>query len=71
MESVATTVAATDWTAPWTIPAHLSQMGSLWKKTVIPDDWDLKETSLSHARGKSAHEYVWKTYEYVQNVYDG
>jgi hypothetical protein len=71
MESVATTLAASNPTAPWTIPTHLSEMGSLWNKTVRPDDWDLEQASLSHARAKSAHEYVWKTYEYVEKVYDG
>jgi hypothetical protein len=71
MESAATVAADGDPTAPWSIPTVLSDMGPLWKKTVLPDDWDLSEASLSHSRTKSGHEYVWKTYEYVQRQYDG
>lgn len=71
MGEVATTVASSNLSAPWSVPDTLSQMGPLWKKTVLPEDWDIKHASLSHARGKSTHEYVWKTYEYVQNIFDG
>lgn len=71
MESAATAMADSNPTAPWSIPKVLSEMGSLWKKTVLPEDWNVTEASLSHTRTKVGHEYVWKTYEYVEQHYDG
>jgi hypothetical protein len=67
----ATSVCNSTPSAPWSIPDNISQMGHLWKKTVLPDDWSLDAASLQNARMTPGHEYVWKTYEYVQANYDG
>lgn len=67
----AATVANQSPAAPWTVPEKLSEMGVFWKKTVLPEDWSLQAASLDNARRTPGHEYVWQTYEYVEQKYDG
>jgi hypothetical protein len=71
MQSAATAIQEGDPTAPWSIPSVLSDMGLLWTKTVLPDDWNLAHASLDTLRSKDDAGYVWQTYEYVQQQYDG
>ena len=52
MQSVASSVAQNDPTAPWEIPTRLADMHTLWKKKVLPDDWNLKHASLDYTRTK-------------------
>lgn len=55
----------------WDIPGQLYDMNNLWKKQVLPTDWDIKHASLETQRQKAEAEYVWRTYEFVQKHYDG
>lgn len=55
----------------WEIPGQLYDMKNLWKKEVLPTDWDIKHASLETQRQKPEAEYVWRTYEFVESHYDG
>ena len=68
MQSVASSVAQNNPTAPGEILTRLADMHTLWKKKVLPDNWNFKHASLDHTRTKSAFQYVWKTYEWVQKI---
>ena len=69
--SAALAVAQRAPSAPWSVPAKLCQIGSLWKKTCLPNDWSLEHASLDHARSHEDRVYVSQTYDYVQSIYDG
>jgi hypothetical protein len=55
----------------WEIPEKLCEMKDLWKKEVLPSDWNLKHASLDSCRHQAEASYVWKTYEFVETNYDG
>jgi len=57
--------------APWNLANTLQEMGPLWKKVVLPSDWDLKHASLPATEPGHKNHYVKETYEYVQNIYNG
>jgi hypothetical protein len=57
--------------APWNLANTLQEMGPLWKKVVLPSDWDLKHASLVETQPGHKNHYVKETYEYVRNIYDG
>ena len=69
--SVALNIASENPSAPWTIPGKLREMGSLWKKTSLPTDWDLKHASIAHAQSREDYKYIAETYEHVKSIYDG
>jgi hypothetical protein len=60
-------IAKEDPSAPWKIPRNLDDMGPLWKKKVLPSDWDIKHASLVHG---DESRYVRDTYEWVQNSFN-
>lgn len=57
--------------APWNLANRLQEMGPLWKKVVLPSEWDLKHASLAETQPGHKNHYVKETYEYVRNIYDG
>jgi len=57
--------------APWNLANTLQEMGPLWKKVVLPSEWDLKHASLTETQPGHKNHYVKETYEYVRNIYDG
>jgi hypothetical protein len=57
--------------APWNLATTLQEMGPLWKKVVLPSEWDLKHASLAGTQPGHKNHYVKETYEYVRNIYDG
>lgn len=70
-QEIAETARDGDVGAEWDIPGQLYDMKDLWKKHVLPTDWDIKHASLETQRQKPEAEYVWKTYEFVEEHYDG
>ena len=69
--SVAVSRAAEDLSAPWKLTAKLRDMGTLWKKTTLPNDWNTVNASLENARATAKSRYVAETYDYVEANYDG
>lgn len=69
--SIALLKAAEDLSAPWNIPAKLRDMGTLWRKKVLPNEWNIKKASVEHARAFEHSRYVAETYDYVGSNYDG
>jgi len=60
-----------DESAPWIIPESLEEMDVLWKKTGLPDDWNIDHASLGLLRQREDALYVCETYDWVASVYDG
>jgi hypothetical protein len=63
--------ADSDPSAPWSIPDHLQDMGPLWNKIVLSNDWDLKHASLDSLQDRVDANYVCKTYNHVAEHYNG
>jgi hypothetical protein len=61
----------TDPNAPWSLPPHLDDMGTLWDKYTLPSDWSLDAASLPSSPPGHPNYYVRETYEYVENNYNG
>ncbi len=68
---MATSDAAEDPSAPWSVPDAIQDMGSLREKAVLPADWSLGNASLNSVKGGTDGEYVRNTYEYVERTYNG
>lgn len=71
MEVLAEQAADNNIYAPWSMPSRLHEMGNLWKKLVLPHDWNRIHASLDPLRTKPDSKHVIDTYEYVEQNFDG
>jgi hypothetical protein len=67
-QEIAIAAANQDRSAPWKVPQLIGQMGPFWEKNVLPDEWDIKNATLTNHED---HRYVSQTYEWVRDNFDG
>jgi hypothetical protein len=57
--------------ATWSIPKRLQDMGPLWKKAVLPVEWDISYASLDSLEDKRPKSnYIFEIYEWVRDKID-
>jgi hypothetical protein len=71
LKEIVAIASTSDTSAPWSVPDSLQDMGSLWKKVVLPEEWNVKNASLDKLDNQSGAAYVLDTYEYVELTYNG
>ncbi|KAF9440694.1 hypothetical protein P691DRAFT_781619 [Macrolepiota fuliginosa MF-IS2] len=68
---ISSAAAEIDTSAPWSILDHLNEMGSLWKKIVLPNEWDIQNASIGNLDKQGEAGYIIETYEWAKATYDG
>jgi hypothetical protein len=70
-QAVADTMSQLHPSATWSIPNLLREMGPLWKKAVLPTDWDIANASLDSLEDKKpASDYILDIYKWVEDNID-
>lgn len=71
VKEIGRTAAMLDKSAPWSVPGQLEEMGPMWKKVVLPHEWQIKNASLGRVENLTDGKYVADTYRWVESTYNG